>query len=208
MPVSTSRVKTSVLVALGAMGLVMTSGVAAHAQTSSDTASVTASDTVLSAQSADDSVRGYAPPPGLTDTSAAAGTTSLAPGGVPHRDLLLERVCAGLAAGSPAPGLLAVVFRPGTAEEDRQRAARAVGGTLKGPTESGEEYVRLPDGAALNVSADSLIRLGPVTRVSPATCLPPIRAVPAPAGPAPDAAADTTRRTATDSTTTKSTPSP
>jgi hypothetical protein len=121
--------------------------------------------------------------------------TTLAP-----TDTTLARVCRGVPGGIEAPGLLAVVFRAGTSDQDRIAAAKSVGGTLGGPSEYGEEYVLLPpDAGALTVVADKLIRQDPVTQVSPAPCPPTVEAgTPAPAAaggatpPAPTPAAPDT----------------
>src|SRR5206468_12462240 len=72
-------------------------------------------------------------------------------------DTVLARACQGMAAGTQAPGLLAVMFRAGTSDRDRAAAAKSVGGTLGGPTAYGEEYVVLPpDAGPLPVVADRL----------------------------------------------------
>jgi hypothetical protein len=89
-------------------------------------------------------------------------------------DTTLARACNGAPGGTEAPGLLAVVFRSRTPDTARVAAARAVGGTLAGPTGYGEEYVRVPPNAGpLTVVADRLIRQRPVTQVSPVPCPPP-----------------------------------
>ncbi|HET6579207.1 MAG TPA: hypothetical protein VFG66_12850 [Gemmatimonadales bacterium] len=116
-------------------------------------------------------------------------------------DTTLMRACAGAPAGSLAPGLLAVVFRAGTSGPEKVAAAKAVGGTLAGPTAAGgEEYVRLSaDAPALTVVADRLIRADPVTRVSPAPCPPAaVEPVPetTPTAPAPARGAPTASDTA------------
>jgi hypothetical protein len=86
-------------------------------------------------------------------------------------DTILATACRAAPAGKPAPGLLTVVFRAGTAESARVAAAREVGGTLAGMTASGEEYVRLsPESGPLVVAAARLIRLPPVTSVSEKSC--------------------------------------
>jgi len=100
-------------------------------------------------------------------------------------DTTLARACDGLPGGAEAPGLLAVIFHARTPDADRAAAAKAVGGTLAGPTGYGEEYVRLPpDAGPLTVVADRLIRQIPVTQVSPVPCPPP--------APAPALSADST----------------
>lgn len=89
-------------------------------------------------------------------------------------DTTLARACDGLPGGTEAPGLLAVVFRSRTPDTARVAAARAVAGTLGGPTGYGEEYVRVPpDAGPLTVLADRLIRQRPVIQVSPVPCPPP-----------------------------------
>ena len=123
-------------------------------------------------------------------------------------DTVLMRACEGEPAGSPAPGLLAVVFRAGTSDQEKAAAAKAVGGALAGPTTGGgQEYVRLPaDAPALTAAADALIREDPVSEVSPALCPPPA-VEPVPAAPAAGAPAggsttpsDTTTTAVPDST--------
>jgi hypothetical protein len=120
-----------------------------------------------------------APSTGIQPPSGAASAVLTR---VEPADTTLARACAGATAGSMAPGLLTVVFRPGTPDKERAAAARAVGGTLGGPTEYGEEYVRVPsDAGPLAVVADRLIRQDPVTRVSPAPCPAPMPAAVPPA---------------------------
>jgi hypothetical protein len=107
--------------------------------------------------------------PGSTQTDPA--TIPLGVGPAEPTDTTLARACAGEPAGSEAPGLLAVIFNPGTSERDRAAAAKAVGGTLAGSSPYGEEYVRLAVGAGpLTAVADQLIRQNPVKQVSPAPC--------------------------------------
>lgn len=123
---------------------------------------------------------GVYPPTGASTTGTAGRTPEIAPGSAKRSpvivtlgstDTTLARACAGAPAGSEAPGLLAVMFRPGTSDQDRAAAAKAVGGTLAGPNDYGEEYVRVPpDAGPLTVVADKLIRQNPVTRVGPAPC--------------------------------------
>jgi hypothetical protein len=107
--------------------------------------------------------------PGSTQTDPA--TIPLGVGPADPTDTTLARACAGEPAGSEAPGLLAVIFNPGTSERDRAAAAKAVGGTLAGSSPYGEDYVRLAVGAGpLTAVADQLIRQNPVKQVSPAAC--------------------------------------
>jgi hypothetical protein len=107
--------------------------------------------------------------PGSTQTDPA--TIPLNVGPAEPTDTTLARACAGEPAGSEAPGLLAVIFTPGTSERDRAAAAKAVGGTLAGSSPYGEDYVRLAVGAGpLTVVADQLIRQNPVKQVSPVPC--------------------------------------
>jgi hypothetical protein len=112
--------------------------------------------------------------PGSTQTDPA--TIPLGVGPADPADTTLARACAGEPAGSEAPGLLAVIFNPGTSERDRAAAAKAVGGTLAGSSPYGEDYVRLAVGAGpLTAVADQLIRQNPVKQVSPAPCpAPPV----------------------------------
>ena len=122
--------------------------------------------------------------PGSTGADAASIPPDVGPAG--PADTTLARACAGAPAGSEAPGLLAVVFSPGTSERDRAAAAKAVGGSLAGSSAYGEDYVRLAVGAGpLAAVADRLIRQDPVKQVSPVPC-PGVPTVP-PAGSAPPA---------------------
>jgi hypothetical protein len=121
--------------------------------------------------------------PGSTQTDPA--TIPLGVGPADPTDTTLARACAGASAGSEAPGLLAVIFIPGTSERDRAAAAKAVGGTLAGTSPYGEDYVRLAIGAGpLTAVADQLIRQNPVKEVSPAPC-PALPATPSAGGTAP-----------------------
>jgi hypothetical protein len=121
--------------------------------------------------------------PGSTQTDPA--TIPLSVGPAEPTDTTLTRACAGEPAGSEAPGLLAVIFNPGTSERERAAAAKAVGGTLAGSSPYGEDYVRLAVGAGpLTAVADQLIRQNPVKQVSPAPC-PALPAMPSAGGPAP-----------------------
>jgi hypothetical protein len=107
--------------------------------------------------------------PGSVQTDPA--TIPLNVGPAEPTDTTLARACAGAPAGSEAPGLLGVVFNPGTSERDRAAAAKAVGGTLAGSSPYGEDYVRLAAGAGpLTAVADRLIRQNPVKQVSPVPC--------------------------------------
>ena len=107
--------------------------------------------------------------PGSTQTDPAAIPLGVGP--ADPADTTLARACAGAPAGSEAPGLLAVIFSPGTSERERAAAAKAVGGTLAGSSPYGEDYVRLAVGAGpLTAVADQLIRQNPVKEVSPAPC--------------------------------------
>ena len=124
------------------------------------------------AQGTPDSAAASSPPRALPPA-----VTALAP-----VDTTLARACDGLPGGTEAPGLLAVIFRSGTPDSSRAAAAKAVAGTLAGPSGYGEEYVRLPpDAGRLTIVADRLIRQKPVTQVSPVPCPPP------PPAPAPSA---------------------
>jgi len=124
------------------------------------------------AQVTRDSAAGYAPADSTRQAEAAArGEALRAVTQVAPADTVLAKACSGLPAGAEAPGLLAVVFRPGTSEAERVAAARAVGGALAGASEYGEDYVRVPtDAGPLTVIADRLIRQVPVTTVSAAPC--------------------------------------
>jgi hypothetical protein len=116
--------------------------------------------------------------PAPTPTPAAVAVP-----GAP-RDTTLARACAKTAPGALAPGLLAVVFRPGTTDKDRASAAKAVGGTVGGFTELGEVYVHVPvEAGPLQLVADRLIRQDPVTRVTPIPCPAPQPAAPQTAAP-------------------------
>jgi hypothetical protein len=121
--------------------------------------------------------------PGSTQTDPAAIPLGIGP--ADPTDTTLARACAGAPAGSEAPGLLAVIFSPGTSERDRAAAAKAVGGTLAGTSPYGEVYVRLAVGAGpLTAVADQLIRQNPVKEVSPAPC-PALPTTPSAGGIAP-----------------------
>ena len=121
--------------------------------------------------------------PGSTQTDPAAIPLGVGP--ADPTDTTLARACAGAPAGSEAPGLLAVIFVPGTSERDRAAAAKAVGGTLAGSSAYGEDYVRLAVGAGpLTAVADQLIRQNPVKEVSPAPC-PALPTTPSAGGTAP-----------------------
>jgi hypothetical protein len=86
-------------------------------------------------------------------------------------DSVLASACAGASAGSIAPGLLTVVFKPDATEREREAAAREVGGLLAGTDASGETYVKLGTEAdPLSIVADRLIRQPPVMQVSVAGC--------------------------------------
>lgn len=86
-------------------------------------------------------------------------------------DSILAAACREERPGKPAPGLLTVVFRPGTPDTARITAAREVKGTLAGTTASSEDYIRLsPESGPLVVAAARLIRLPPVTSVSEKSC--------------------------------------
>jgi hypothetical protein len=112
-------------------------------------------------------------PPALGPGSVATDPVSIPVdvGQADPTDTTLARACAGNPAGSEAPGLLAVIFNPGTSDRERAAAAKAVGGTLAGSSPYGEDYVRLAVGAGpLTAVADQLIRQNPVKQVSPAPC--------------------------------------
>jgi hypothetical protein len=126
-------------------------------------------------------------PPALGPGSVATDPVSIPVdvGQADPTDTTLARACAGNPAGSEAPGLLAVIFNPGTSDRDRAAAAKAVGGTLAGTSPYGEDYVRLAVGAGpLTAVADQLIRQNPVKQVSPAPCPAP-PAMPSAGGSAP-----------------------
>ena len=112
--------------------------------------------------------------PGSVGTGPAAIPLGVGP--AEPADTTLARACLGYPAGSEAPGLLAVIFNPGTSDRVRAAAAKAVGGTLAGSSPYGEDYVRLAVGAGpLTAVADRLIRERPVKQVSPAPCpAPPV----------------------------------
>jgi hypothetical protein len=146
--------------------------------------------------------------------AAAAAQAALSAPDAPT-DTTLKRVCTGTAPGAIAPGLLAVVFRPGTTKDEAVGAATAIGGRIGGMSDMGEVYVLVPPEAGrLSDVADQLIRQDPVTRVAPMPCPAPARApappaappaaAPAPspgaAGAQPPAPTDTTGARARDST--------
>ncbi len=141
-----------------------------YAQTSGDSAKAQPNDSLARAK---------------PDTSHGTKDTAAAPSGaqqptqasvVPARaaapvDSILAAACREERPGKPAPGLLTVVFRPGTPDTARVAAAREVKGTLAGTTASGEDYIRLsPESGPLVVAAARLIRLPPVTSVSEKSC--------------------------------------
>jgi len=153
--------------------------------------------THVTAQAPNDSVRAApaapaAPPAERVPPALGPGSVATDPVSIPvdvgqadPTDTTLARACAGYPAGSEAPGLLAVIFNPGTSDRDRAAAAKAVGGTLAGSSPYGEDYVRLAVGAGpLTVVADRLIRQNPVKQVSPAPCPAP-PAMPSAGGSAP-----------------------
>ena len=106
------------------------------------------------------------------DTSAQpASTTGAVTRVTVPVDTIVASACREAPAGRPAPGLLMVVFRAGTAESARVAAAKEVRGTLAGMAPSGEEYIRLsPESGPLAVAAANLIQLPPVTSVSEKSC--------------------------------------
>jgi hypothetical protein len=128
-------------------------------------------------------------PPADTTTPPAPVSTPSPAQATAAADTTLKRVCTSAAPGMLAPGLLAVVFRPGTTKPEAIEAARAVGGAIAGMSDAGEVYVEVPPAAGpLAVVADQLIRQNPVTRVSPTPCPAPPPASPPPgAGGAPPA---------------------
>jgi hypothetical protein len=156
--------------------------------------------TRVTAQAPNDSVRAApavpavpaAPPAERVPPALGPGSVATDPVSIPvdvgqadPTDTTLARACAGYPAGSEAPGLLAVIFNPGTSDRDRAAAAKAVGGTLAGSSPYGEDYVRLAVGAGpLTAVADRLIRQNLVKQVSPAPCPAP-PAMPSAGGSAP-----------------------
>jgi hypothetical protein len=148
-------------------------------------ADTTRADTGRAARAADGAGTGAAKPDsGATGAPGGQVPNAAGPGGaaaspavppaavyVAPTDTTLARACDGAPAGTEAPGLLAVLFRTGTSDRDRAAAAKAVGGTLAGTSDYGEEYVRVPETAGPLVAvADRLILQEPVTQVSPAPC--------------------------------------
>jgi hypothetical protein len=118
------------------------------------------------AGAAEDSARAEATAPAPASPAASAPAATVAPA-----DTTLKKACTGAPPGMLAPGLLAVVYRPGTTREEAIAAAKSVGGEIAGMSELGEVYVRVPPSAgALDVVADQLIRQDPVTRVAPTPC--------------------------------------
>jgi hypothetical protein len=108
-------------------------------------------------------------------TMAAVPVAPAPPVSIAPVDTTLAAGCAGERARSLAPDLLMVTFRPGTPPSERAKAAHAVGGTLAGPVDPDTEYFRVPaegSDAQLQAIADRVIRLDPVTEVSPAVCPP------------------------------------
>jgi hypothetical protein len=172
-----------VLRALALAAVLLAHSAAARAQVG-DSLARAATDSMLTAPAVPgDSARSDstapATPPPQTPSPAAVSVP------IPPTDTTLARACAGAAPGTLAPGLLAVVFRPGTTDKDRAGAARAVGGTVGGLTDMGEVYVRVPPAAGpLHLVADQLIRQDPVTRVTPVPCPAPTPTPPASGAPA------------------------
>jgi hypothetical protein len=120
----------------------------------------------------------------------AAGSLPINVSDGPPSDTTLARACIGMPGGTEAPGLLAVVFRSGTSDRARIAAAKAVGGSLGGESNAGEEYLKLAAGTEpLAAVADRLIRQDPVVRVAAVPC--PPQAIVSPARPV--APPDTTK---------------
>ena len=189
----TSRFIPAAVTAVAALALWMAPLASARAQTGADSAASAATGVYPARPTVQDSAR-------TTDNGAVTAKRDSSSGqaveggplvvNVAPPDTILTRACEGAPAGSPAPGLLAVVFRAGTADRDRTAAAKAVHGTLAGASGAGEEYVRLPaDAPPLTVIADRLIRQDPVTRVSPAPCPPTAVQPVSQAAPTPEAPA-------------------
>jgi hypothetical protein len=146
-------------------------GSVGHAQASGDSAKAQPNDSLARAKTdpalggTQDSAAAQPGPQQPTQASAIP-----APVAAPV-DSIVAAACHEAPPGKPAPGLLTVVFRPGTPDTARVAAAREVSGTLAGTTASGEEYVRLsPESGPLAVAAARLIRLPPVTSVSEKSC--------------------------------------
>jgi hypothetical protein len=142
-------------------------GSVGHAQASGDSARAQPNDSLARAKA--DTAAG-----GTKDSAAAKQAAQ--PSAAPARaaapvDSILAAACRETLPGRPAPGLLTVVFRPGTPDTARIGAAKAISGTLSGTTASGEEYVRLsPESGPLVLAAARLIELPPVTSVSEKSC--------------------------------------
>jgi hypothetical protein len=66
-----------------------------------------------------------------------------------------------------------VKFRAGTTEAERAEVAKAVGGTVVGPSEHtapGSWFLRVPGSGGVRSVADSLIMLPPVLEVGATRC--------------------------------------
>jgi hypothetical protein len=66
--------------------------------------------------------------------------------------------------------LLGIVFRAEASEDDRNAAAREVGGTLAAGSQTRSEYIRLPEGVQVKVAASKLIKVSAVSAVSEVSC--------------------------------------
>jgi hypothetical protein len=112
------------------------------------------------------------------DTSAAGSTpsgtsppTATPPEPPPAVDSVLAAACR--ASGGEAPDLLTVVFQPTSTPEERQQAARGVGGTLLEPSQHqapGAWYVQVPGSGRNPHVADRLILMPPVLEVGATRC--------------------------------------
>ena len=112
---------------------------------------------------------------GVPDTAAQAGRGAApaeAPAAPPPPvDSVLAVACA--ATGGDPPDLLAVVFRATSTAEEREAAARKVGGTLLGPSRHqapGAWYLQVPNSAIDPTVAERVIVLPPVLEVSATRC--------------------------------------
>lgn len=111
----------------------------------------------------------------VDSTASAVSNTSSRPAIVvnvpPPVDTVVARACTSSSAGSSAPNLVGVVFRPEASDSARTAAAREVGGTVVPGGEERQAYIRLPEkGVPVKVAASKLIRASAVSGVSEVSC--------------------------------------
>jgi hypothetical protein len=106
-------------------------------------------------------------------TGSASSGTPAPPAAPPPApvDSLLAAACR--ESGGEPPDLLTVVFRPTATTEERQKAARDVGGILLGQSQHqapGAWYLQVPGSGINPLVADRLILLPPVLEVGATRC--------------------------------------